>query len=279
MRSILFLLILLTFWGCQETQEKETNSSEHANNFNQMVKSNVNKPIEKVDSTLLNMEIRFGSEYLIGKLDPKIHPDFEELSLDHASSEGMYLRKDTYESYKRMYAAAKEDGIDLKIISATRPFDHQKRIWEGKWTGKRMVEGQDVTKTISDPVERALKILRYSSMPGTSRHHWGTDLDINDLENSYFESGKGLKIYEWMTENAASYGFCQPYSPKGEDRQHGYEEEKWHWSYIPVSIPLLQEFESTMNNSDITGFLGSETASEIGVIEKYVSGIHHSCKQ
>ncbi|NJK84501.1 MAG: M15 family metallopeptidase [Saprospiraceae bacterium] len=47
--------------------------------------------------------------------------------------------------------------------------------------------------TTPNPQERALKILKYSSMPGTSRHHWGTDIDLNSFSNSYFEQGEGKK--------------------------------------------------------------------------------------
>ena len=114
-----------------------------------------------------------------------------------------------------MYDAAKKEGITLKIISATRNFATQKIIWEGKWTGKRLHESKEnLAKTIPNPTERAIKILRWSSMPGTSRHHWGTDIDLNKLNNSYFEKGEGLKIYNWLIANASSFGFCQPYSPE-----------------------------------------------------------------
>ena len=49
-------------------------------------------------------------------------------------------------------------------------------------------------------------------MPSTSRHHWGTDIDLNSLNNSYFSSGKGLKEYDWLTTNANHYGFYQVYT-------------------------------------------------------------------
>ncbi len=36
-----------------------------------------------------------------------------------------------------------------------------------------------------------------------------------------------------LTANAAKFGFCQPYNVKT-DRK-GYNEEKWHWSFMPLS--------------------------------------------
>ena len=81
---------------------------------------------------------------------------------------------------------------------------------------------------VPEPVERARMILTYSSMPGTSRHHWGTDMDLNKDNNGYFATGEGLKVYEWLQAHAHEYGFCQPYTPKGPNRPEGYNEEKWH---------------------------------------------------
>ena len=107
-------------------------------------------------------------------------------------------------------------------------------------------------------------------MPGSPRHHWGTDIDINNFNNSYFESGQGLKEYDWLVANAAQFGFCQPYTPKGTERPFGYNEEKWYWSYIPVAKQLTQKAATELKDEMIGGFKGSETAVEIGVVEKYV---------
>jgi LAS superfamily LD-carboxypeptidase LdcB len=112
-------------------------------------------------------------------------------------------------------------------------------------------------------------------MPGTSRHHWGTDIDLNSLENSYFEVGEGLKVYQWLLQHAHEFGFCQPYTSKATGRT-GYEEEKWHWSYTPLSVPLLQQYMNTITLEDISGFQGSETAAQLDVINTYVAGVH--CK-
>lgn len=220
---------------------------------------------------------QFDQDFLMGKFNPAKHPDFVEVDIKHASRKGMYLHQDTYESFKKMWEAAKKDGVNLKVISATRNFDRQKRIWEAKWNGSRKVGGKDLSKTIPDANERAYKILEYSSMPGTSRHHWGSDLDINALENDYFDRGVGKKIYNWMTANAAKYGFCQTYTPKGPLRPYGYNEERWHWSYLPLAKQLSNQFRLKVKNEDISGFDGAETAKGIDVVEKYVFGINKDC--
>jgi len=215
--------------------------------------------------------------YLLGKFEPSTHPKFVKLNDQHAqgSAKGGYLRKETYEAFKRMSDAARKDGVELIIISATRNYESQKRIWENKWEGRTMVEGKNLT-TVKDPKERARLILLYSSMPSTSRHHWGTDVDLNFLENSYFEHGNGLMIYQWLKNHAAEYGFCQPYTSKAGGRT-GYEEERWHWSYLPLSGRFLDAYNKQITHQDINGFAGCSVAASIDVINNYVNGI--GCKK
>ncbi len=114
-------------------------------------------------------------------------------------------------------------------------------------------------------------------MPSTSRHHWGTDIDINNLENDYFEKGQGLKEYQWLVANAGQFGFCQVYSAMDEKRPDGYQEEKWHWSYLPISKKLTDAYAKKISDKDTEGFAGSESAAMIEVVKKYVLGINSDC--
>jgi len=221
----------------------------------------------------------FTTAYLMGKFDPSTHPDFTSIPAKYRDEEIRYIRKDVLEAFIKMYDAAAVEGVILKIRSATRNFDIQKRIWENKWTGKTILEDNvNAARDISDDVERARKILQYSSMPGTSRHHWGTDMDFNSFNNKWFESGEGLKIYQWLSSNAALYGFCQPYTKHGTDRNTGYYEEKWHWTYMPISEQLTELAATSLTNDMISGFLGSDTAIKIDVVKNYILGISPSCK-
>lgn len=231
-------------------------------------------------AVLKNIEEKeFTTAYLMGKFEPSTHPDFTTIPSKYRDEEIRYIRKDVLEAFVKMYEAAAKDGVFLKIRSATRNFDNQKRIWENKWTGKTILEDNvNAARDISDDVVRAKKILQYSSMPGTSRHHWGTDMDFNSFDNKWFESGEGLKIYQWLSTQAAQYGFCQPYTKHGTDRNTGYNEEKWHWTYMPISKQLTELAASSLTNDMISGFLGSETAKEIDVAQNYILGISPACK-
>jgi len=215
---------------------------------------------------------------VMGKFEPKTHPAYRLVDKSYADREGLFLHQDSYDAFKKMHKAAEDDQIQLVIRSATRNFDYQKGIWERKWNGTTKIEnGKNAALAYPAFNRRAQKILEYSSMPGTSRHHWGSDIDLNNFENSYFESGQGLKEYEWLQANGPSFGFCQVYTKKGELRPNGYNEEKWHWSYLPLAKQLIQIAKDSMRSDLIQGFKGSEVATELDVIEKYVFGINPEC--
>ncbi len=217
-------------------------------------------------------------EYIMGKFEPDTHSSFVIIDRQYADREGMYLRSDAYKAFQKMYEAALQDSLQLVIRSATRNFNYQKGIWERKWRGETTLEAGIKATSIDDPTVRALEILRYSSMPGSSRHHWGTDIDLNAFSNGFFEQGEGLRLFNWLTEHASTYGFCRPYTEKNHERPDGYQEEKWHWSYWPVSSQLLIAAEKTMEDSMISGFLGADEALNISVVKKYVQGVNHNCK-
>lgn len=175
----------------------------------------------------------------------------------------VYLEKETYLAFKKMQEFAKKDGINLMILSGARNFDYQKGIWERKWN--------NITKR--NPIDKAFQILRYSSMPGTSRHHWGTEVDLNHLTNSYFDNGIGKKVYVWLKSNAHKYGFYQVYTNKIYYNRTGYNEERWHWSYLAVANEYLAYYNEHITHEDITGFKGSELAMDVKIISHYVNGV------
>lgn len=216
--------------------------------------------------------------YLIGDVDPASDPTFARIPQKYLGGSRVWGHAEAVDALVAMGDAAAADGISLKAVSAFRSFSDQRRIWNDKWNGATRVDGGRLPDTHPDPAARARKILEMSSMPATSRHHWGTDFDLNDLNNSYFASGEGKRVYDWLQANAASYGFCQTYTAKGPDRPHGYEEERWHWSYMPVASRYLAAYPHVVGYDHITGFDGAETARDIGVIANYVEGINPACK-
>lgn len=213
----------------------------------------------------------YNTDFLMGKFDPAEHPDFRPVPKKYADKENMYLHKDVLAAFIKMAHFASLDGINLQIRSATRNFDYQKSIWERKWLEL------DKQPKMRKSIQRAKKILEFSAMPGTSRHHWGTEIDLNSFDNAWFESGEGKFLFDWLEANAAKYGFCRPYTKIGFGRQSGYNEEKWHWSYMPLSSNMTEMAGKLINNEMISGFSGAETAKEIDVVKNYILGINKEC--
>ena len=207
---------------------------------------------------------------LLGKFDYKKDSNFSIVSSKY-SSKTIYLRKEVLQKFDQMYAAALKDGIKLVIISGTRSFNHQKYIWDRKWA-------KNILKM--DSISAVKEIMKYSSMPSTSRHHWGTDIDLNSLENSYFEKGEGKKIFDWLVANAFKYGFHMTYDNQEETKRTGYKMEKWHWSYMPISKQFLIQFNEYIKCENISSFKGSKFAChpKVDVIKNFVNGINTDFK-
>lgn len=259
--SFIFLLV-----ACKSDQVKTVISEDKDKIMNIQVPSQLQAPSP------------YDVQYVMGHFDPIKHPDFKEIPIQYADQKGRYMHHEALDSFIAMHKSASQAGIQLTIKSAVRNFDYQKGIWERKWTGATVLsDGTNVAKDIHEPHDKASKILEYSSMPGTSRHHWGTDIDLNAFNNQYFESGVGLKTYQWLRENALKYGYGQPYTPKGSQRPNGYNEEKWHWSYLPIAKTLTDVAKDKLSNEMIQGFEGSKTAIELNVKENYILGIASDC--
>lgn len=142
------------------------------------------------------------------------------------------LHRHVVAPFAAMRRAARAAGFDLVPASAFRDFDRQLAIWNRKYAA------------LDTPAaERIEAILRWSALPGLSRHHWGTDLDLIDraalqpdyrvrLEPAeYAPGGPFAAAGQWLSEHAARFGFFRPY--RGE--RSGVSAEPWHYSFAPVA--------------------------------------------
>lgn len=204
-------------------------------------------------------------DFLLGKYHFKDNAHFVQIDAKYTTlaNPNNFIQKRTYEAFKKMWEAARKDGIELVVTSASRNFWVQRYIWEEKWNRSSVKAG----------VGRARNILHYNSMCGTSRHHWGTELDFNTPKLEFWNSPEGKKTYEWLRANAHKFGFYQPYTKKGEGRSTGYNEEVWHWSYFPLSTIYQQQYKWKIKEKDLKQFLGCEHVPDLKIIEHYVLGV------
>ena len=203
---------------------------------------------------------------LMGRVSPTQDTAFAPIPAALCSRDGMHLRREARDAFVRMHEAAAAEGISLKALSATRTFGHQASIWNRKWNGAQRMG--------MAPVDRALDILRFSSMPGSSRHHWGTDVDMHSLEPADFEQGEGARTLAWLRAHAGDYGFVEVYTPDAE--RPGYQPEAWHWSYAPLSVPFLKALNAASPAEKRTvfeGFEGASLADSVDIMGRYVNGV------
>src|SRR5579862_755978 len=162
------------------------------------------------------------------------------------------LHPQAAEALLALRRAAATAGHDLAVVSAFRDFNQQLVIWNAKFRGERALLDRDGTRldvrTLSaEQIVRA--ILHWSALPGASRHHWGTELDVFDrarlpsgsrpqlLPSEYERGGAYAALASWLSQHAASYGFYLPYdSDRG-----GVQPEPWHLSFAPLASALLPQ--------------------------------------
>jgi LAS superfamily LD-carboxypeptidase LdcB len=142
--------------------------------------------------------------------------------------------------------AALADGFDLVPVSSFRDFSRQLTIWNAKFSGQKPL--LDAAGCVLDsrqlsPRERIQAILLWSALPGASRHHWGTDIDIADgnaappgyrpqlTPEEFAPAGPFAPLAEWLETNAARFGFFRPFRGV----LSGVQPEPWHYSFAPVA--------------------------------------------
>lgn len=175
---------------------------------------------------------KFTTEDLIGKSNPNLTQGKEYKVLPEVA-----------EALEKMKSDAKKAGFDICVISSYRSYKYQNGIWERKFKANK-AKGLSNTKNIE-------KIIEYSTIPGTSRHHWGTDIDIIDMtrgipsdplnEKHFNEGGSMRKFKLWLDENAHKYGFYLVYT-KDKNRK-GFKYEPWHFTYKPISDKMMSEYK------------------------------------
>ncbi|MBI4170813.1 MAG: D-alanyl-D-alanine carboxypeptidase family protein [Candidatus Aenigmarchaeota archaeon] len=220
--------------------------------------------LDASDQTIASAE----KQFTVSTLPPVAYskPDLMGLGTQITS-----LQQEVQAKFNEMETAAASDGVPLVIASGYRNFQQQLGIWNNKV--------QSATGTEQEKVDKAAE---YNSMPGLSRHHFGTEIDINSVNPADWEPGcvgtscQGA-VYTWLINNAARFGFCQPYNA---DRGV-VKAEPWHWSYKPISKSMAQQHMSQVTAADLQGRGVAGESTIIAKFDKYhqgfVSDINPNC--
>lgn len=161
---------------------------------------------------------------------------------------GCPLHASAVTAFRGLRAAALAAGFEVVAISGFRDFERQLGIWNGKFDGERPlydVDGKPLVAAALSPGERVDAILIWSALPGASRHHWGTDLDLIDARaipagyrvvlsaEEFAPGGPFGPLSGWLEAHAARFGFFRPFRGV----LSGVQREDWHYSFAPLAEP------------------------------------------
>ncbi len=209
---------------------------------------------------LWSQQRQFSQEQLTGRSDPELY------------GEGIDLLKEAHDAFLEMKRDAYQDGIDIKVVSSYRSYERQRAIFERKYMA--------FTEEGMAPLDAIDRIVEYSTIPGTSRHHWGTDADLIDaskpssgdvlVPEKFEEGGPFADFKKWMDAHSEDYGFYLVYTDN--PRRRGFKYEPWHYSYAPLSVPMLAAFRkmNILRILEDDDFLGSEHLTT-GFIRTYIT--------
>jgi LAS superfamily LD-carboxypeptidase LdcB len=179
------------------------------------------------------------------------------------------LHVDVLAAFLAMRRAAAVDGLDLAAQSSFRDFQRQLAIWNGKFSGARPIydaAGNRIEAAAFTPGARVDAILLWSALPGASRHHWGTDIDLIDRSAvapdypvqltpaEFGDGGPFAVLAAWLEANAARFGFFRPYR----GLRSAVQPEPWHFSFAPVAENArrsldLPSLRAAIENSPLLG--------------------------
>jgi LAS superfamily LD-carboxypeptidase LdcB len=166
--------------------------------------------------------------------------------------------------FLKLQQNAKKDGFDLQVASAFRDYDRQLKIWNAKASGERPIL-DDLERPLEysqlSPTEIVFAILRWSALPGCSRHHWGSDIDVYDgntqtaaevklVPSECVDNGPAAGLHLWLDQQLAlntAQGFFRPYASD----HGGISPERWHLSFFPISRRVVDVYTFSIFKKNI----------------------------
>ncbi|WP_045495020.1 M15 family metallopeptidase [Vibrio hyugaensis] len=201
------------------------------------------------------------------------------------------LHPEVADDLLKMIEAATEAGFKMEIASGFRDFHRQKAIWNGKFSGELPIldsNSQPLSKAELGDEEKLMAILRWSALPGGSRHHWGCDFDVYarnllpqdttlQLEPWEYLDGHQRAFYQWLAANLGSFGFFFPY----QQDLGGVAIEPWHISHKAVGQQCLSHLTPALLKTQLTqqNQLDSIAGIEVilnnldNVVERFIQNI------
>ena len=134
-------------------------------------------------------------------------------------SNGKKVDSRIYPELQEMFNAARAQGYGLFVREGYRTQEEQQQLMDEK------IEAYE-NEGKSKPEAKKLAE-QWVAIPGTSEHQLGIAVDINaDTTKSSRDD-----VYNWLEENAHTYGFIKRY-PSNKTDITGVINEPWHYRYV-----------------------------------------------
>jgi len=186
-----------------------------------------------------------GTDELLGLSDGHVAPVAEGCSL----VVGVLMHPQAAEAFIRLREDARRAGFDLRVASGFRSFHRQLAIWNAKARGERAVLDaceRPLPRGSLSAAELVEAILHWSALPGASRHHWGSDIDVVDAAASTTagtdllrldacrEGGCYAALHGWLDERIRT-GRARDFFRPFDGSSCAVAAEPWHLSFAPVA--------------------------------------------
>lgn len=169
-----------------------------------------------------------------------------------------------------------QPAIGMKRNNDFRSFEKQSGIASGALKKETLFKS---TSTDDEIKQAILNVMQTISMPGFSRHAWGTEIDLEPPSRKEWEgTGSMVGLIPFLTTEAAKFGFYHPYSDQrlSATLPH-YENEPWHLSYWSLAMALQEEYMKQITGKVLDNLL-ARTAKAVsggssGIDEKRMKQI------
>lgn len=159
---------------------------------------------------------------LVNRQNPLEPADYEPQDLVvpevRVSTENQQLlRLLAADALEKLFAAIQDEGMELALTSAYRPYDQQLALYRDR-------HAQQGTEATDEGMAR----------PGYSEHQTGLAADVISIDNPecihgdcFADTPEG----RWVAQHAHEFGFIIRY-PEGAEEITGYQYEPWHLRYV-----------------------------------------------
>ncbi len=206
----------------EDNLERYKKYKSNNNNFsNEDIVTRVNLNLDKDFYTDTKPASNLNTNYVLVNKFNYLSSDYipnnlELLDNSYAKSD-IYLVKEAKDNLEKLINNAKNDGMNIRIISAYRSYTYQKNLYDNYSKN----DGVSIADT-------------YSARPGYSEHQTGLVVDITKAFDD-FNNFENTDEYKWMLKHSTDYGFILRY-PQNKEAITTYNFEAWHYRYVGVEL-------------------------------------------